>query len=238
MRASVDTYSFRPETPTLIHHLEEVLIGLASEEIQPRNFEITPEMTHVVFFVLHGFRIHIRELSAIRVQLQHLLREFIEFGLLWLLFRLLKEHLPHSLRREIIGSFICRCVAKQIGYGFLQFLDRNRETVGFVVPRHVSEGVAESVSVRATKRSDGEEAILCDVTEIFDLGLQAPIPFVFRQQFVFVEKSGRVAPVSKSLFANTKNRSEEGSVPRIEATHVMVAGHATVHDCRITLLCN
>lgn len=102
----------------------------------------------------------------------------------------------------------------------------------------MSEGVAESVSVRATKRSDGEKAILCDVTEIFDLGLQAPIPFVFRQQFVLVEKSNRITPVNKRLLANTKNRSEGGSVPRIEATHVMVAGHATVHDCRIALLCN
>lgn len=27
-------------------------------------------------------------------------------------------------------------------------------------------------------------------------------------------------------------------VPRIEPTHVVVTGHATVHDCRISLLCN
>lgn len=155
MRASVDTHPFCPETTTLIHHLEEVLIRLASEEIQPRNFEITPEMTHVVLFVLHRFRIHIRELSTIRVQLQHFLRELIVFGLLWLLFRPLKKHLPHSLRREVIGSFIRRCVTEQIGHSFLQFLNRNRETIGLVVPCHVSERVTEPVSIHVTKQSGG-----------------------------------------------------------------------------------
>lgn len=70
----------------------------------------------------------------------------------------------------------------------------------------MKKGITESVSTDGNKRLGGEKVILCDVTEIFDVGLQAPIPFILRQQFVFVEKSDHLIPVRKRKYKKIDKR--------------------------------
>lgn len=48
------TYSFHPEATRAIHHIEEIFILLTSEPVQPRDLEVTPEMTHVIVLLLAG----------------------------------------------------------------------------------------------------------------------------------------------------------------------------------------
>jgi len=40
------------------------------------------------------------------------------------------------------------------------------------------------------RRRTDEVGLLCDITEVFDLGLQTPVPFVLHQERVFIEMSG------------------------------------------------
>lgn len=91
-------------------------------------------------------------------------------------------------------ALVCRGIAENVGHRLFQFLDRDRETVDFLVAFHVQEGVVG------------------DVAEVLDLGFDAPVPVVFLEQLVLVEEAA------------------------VEATHVVVALHASVHDSLVALL--
>lgn len=46
-------YSFHPKATASVHHFKEVLVLLAAEPAELRNFEIGPEVAHVVGLSLH-----------------------------------------------------------------------------------------------------------------------------------------------------------------------------------------
>lgn len=50
----------------------------------------------------------------------------------------------------------------------------------------------------------GEETLLSDITEVLDLGLQAPVPFVLCQQLVLVEKPNPPILVRNRSLADVK----------------------------------
>ena len=76
-----------------------------------------------------------------------------------------------------------------------------------------------------------KEGLLGDVTEVLDLGLQAPVPLVLCKQGVLVEETAR--HISMSI---NSGRLEKSNIPRIEPAHGVVALKTTVHDSSIALL--
>lgn len=94
------TYTFHPKPPTTIHHLEKVFILFTSEPAEFGDFEVGPEMAHIVLLSFHSLRINGWQRSSRRIASQNLLWEgvFVIRIILWqfvCLLRLrLNEHFP------------------------------------------------------------------------------------------------------------------------------------------------
>lgn len=143
----VVTYSFHPKSSTAIHHLEELFIFPTSEPTESGDFEIRPEMTHVVFLALHVFGIDIWEGSARWVAAKDVFGQGTLLGFLfflWLFWLRLDEHFPQTLGGDIVDSLVCGCVSEDVRDGFFQFLDRNGEAVCLVRFDHLEEWVTVS----------------------------------------------------------------------------------------------
>lgn len=144
------TYSLHPKSSTAIHHLEEVFIFLTPEPTEFRDLEIRPEMAHIVLLSLHCLRIDLRNRGVVGVASQNFFRQrMLEVGVifrnvLWLFRLRLNEHLPKSLRGQVVDSFVCGCVSEDIGYRLLQLLDCDCESVGLVRFDHLEERVTIS----------------------------------------------------------------------------------------------
>lgn len=95
------THSFIPESTTAVHHVEKVLVRLAAEPIQARNFEVTPEMTHVVTFAFHGLGVDVIKVLVTGFGQENLIGKLLllllRLGRLLLLGGALEEHLPQAL---------------------------------------------------------------------------------------------------------------------------------------------
>lgn len=77
--------------------------------------------------------------------------------------------------------------------------------------------------------------ILGDVAEVGDFGLHAPVPFILEQKRVVVEEAkSQKGSVKRCLDCTCRPSCS----PRVEATHEVVALHATIHDRSIALLSN
>lgn len=136
------THPLIPETTTAVHHIEEILVFLASEPIQARNLKITPEMAHVVAFTLHGLGVDVIKVVGVRVGLQDLFRQLllcIGRGL-WLGHGL-QEHLPQTLGLEVVLALVSCGVPEDVGDGLAKFFDGNGESVGLVGLGHFHERI-------------------------------------------------------------------------------------------------
>ena len=197
------TYPLHPEPAALVHHLEEVLVLLAPEEVQAGDLEVGPEVAHVVLLTLHGVQVDLEQTVAARLAAQYLLGQGrlvvgVVLGQLLLLLGLgLGEHLPEPLRRDVVQALVGRGVAEDVGHRLLELLDGDGEAVRLVVVDHGQEGVAgmklanwEGFRLKGPRGWD----ILGDVAEVLDLGLQAPVPLVLRKQRVLVEESATCQP--------------------------------------------
>lgn len=79
--------------------------------------------------------------------------------------------------------------------------------------------------------------VLCNVAKVGNFGLDAPVPLVLEQQGMVVEETG--SQVSEVFATNAvEARWIKRDSPRVEATHEVVALHATIHDGSIALLGN
>ena len=205
--ARFETYSLHPEATATVHHLEEILIRLAAEEVQAGDLEVTPEMAHVVFLAFHRFRVDFGKSAVAGLCAEDVFGERLlfvvfrvalgqVFGLDLLFWLGLDEHLPQTLRGEVVDALVGGGVAEDVGDCLLQLFHGNGETICLVVPGHVHERVVGNVA------------------EVLDIGLNTPVPVVLLQKFVLVEEA------------------------RVEAAHVVVGFHASVHDSLITLLRN
>ena len=175
---------------TSVHHLKEVIVLLASEPTQTSNFKVGPEMTHVVFLAFHSLGVDIREGVATRFILQdvlgqgrNLIHRRLRGGFLWL-----DEHFPETLRSDVVEAFVGRGVAENVGDSLAKFLDSNSETVRLVGLDHLEEGVAGPC--QSTDEMEWiVEYSLSNVTEVGNLRLNTPVPFVLQQQGVVVEEA-------------------------------------------------
>ena len=139
------THSFRPETPTLVHHVKELFVLLAPEPVQASNLEVAPEMAHVVGLAFHRLGVNLGHGVVARFVLQDLFGQLVLLfarGLLFLLRRLFEEHLPQAFRRQVVLSFVGGRVAEDIRDGLAKFFDRDRETVSLVGLGHLDERIA------------------------------------------------------------------------------------------------
>lgn len=139
------TYPFVPESTTSVHHGEEIFVFLAAEPIQASNFEVTPEMAHVVALAFHGLRVDVLQVVVARVSLQNLVGQFALVFLLrwnfWLLW-LLQEHFPQTLGFEIVLAFVSSRIPEDVGDCLSKFLHCNSETVCFIGLGHFEERIA------------------------------------------------------------------------------------------------
>ena len=69
------TYSLHPEAAAAIHHLEEIFVWLAAEEVEAGDLEVTPEMAHVVLLAFHGFRVDVWQFSIAWLGLENVFGE-------------------------------------------------------------------------------------------------------------------------------------------------------------------
>lgn len=191
------TYPLHPETTAAVHHLEEVLVFLASKEAQTGNLEVGPEMAHVVVLALHSLGVDLGHGVTTGLRAQDFFGQGRCFWILRLLLRFgfglgLDKHLPEALGRQVVHALVSGGVAPDIGDSLAELLDSDGKAIRLVVVDHSLERIAVK-SVRhgaGTERETGSN-ILCDVTEVLDLGLQAPVPFVFGKQRVLVEEPAR-----------------------------------------------
>lgn len=139
----------------MIHHLEEIFIGLGTEEIQAGNLEIGPEMAHVVLFALHGLRVNVGELVGAGVGAQDLLGKTRLRSLGLLLGLGLDEHLPQTLRGDVVEALVGGGVAEDVGDGLAEFLDGDGEAVGLVALDHLEEGVTGGGTMLVGCSGDG-----------------------------------------------------------------------------------
>jgi hypothetical protein len=143
---SIITYPFIPETATSVHHGEKVFVFFAAEPIQAGNFEITPEMAHIIALAFHSLRVDILQIVVTGFSLQNFVGQFVllaTFGWnLWLLW-LLQEHLPQTLGLQIILAFVCGCIPENVGDCLSELLHCNSEAVGLVGFGHLEEWVTE-----------------------------------------------------------------------------------------------
>lgn len=108
MSFQAGTYPFHPESTTTIHHLEEVLIFLASEPTESGNLEIGPEMTHIVLLALHGFAVNERQSILSSVVAEDFFWE-APIGLIVDFLRIVMgfdEHFPKTLGFEVVDSLV------------------------------------------------------------------------------------------------------------------------------------
>lgn len=211
------TYSLHPESTTLIHHLEEILVFLAAEPRQAGDLKVGPEMAHVVLLALHCLRINIWQVvfSIEKLPWNWWAVVWIVLWLgLWLVWLRLNEHLPQALGCNVVDALICGCVTPDIWHGFLEFLDGNGKTIGLVGSNHLLE------------------RIVGNVAEVLDLWLKTPVPIVTGKKLMLIEESER-APVSYALSQHILR-----NIPRVKSAHGVIRLHATVHNSSITLLGN
>lgn len=184
------TYSFIPKATASVHHSEEIFVLLATEPIQTSNFEVTPEMAHVVAFSFHGLRVDILQIVVTRIGLQDLVGQFALVVLLWdfWLLRLLQEHLPQTLGFQVVLALVGGRVAEDVGDCFPKLFDCDGETVCLVGLGHLEEWITGS-EVRDLTSISMASDLLGNVAEVGDLGLQAPIPFILHQQRMLVKVS-------------------------------------------------
>ena len=209
------TYSLHPESTTLIHHLEEILIFLAAEPRQAGNLKVGPEMAHVVLLALHRLRIDIWEvvLSIEKLSWDWWAVVWIVLWLrLWLIWLWLDEHLPQALGGDVVDALICGCITPDVWHGLLELLDGNGETIGLVGSNHLLE------------------RIIGNVAEVLDLWLKTPVPIVTGKKLMLIEESER-AFVSYALSEQIRK-----NIPRVKSAHGVVRLHATVHNSSISLL--
>lgn len=155
------TYSFHPEASALIHHLKELFVLLASEPVQTRNLEITPEMAHVIFLAFHGLGVNLLEIVLARVSLQDLLRQLdllLLFRLGFLLWGIFEEHLPQSLGLEVVLALIGGGISEDIRNSLFELLDGDCEAICFVVFNHLEERVTDSGVSRQEERDGTPES--------------------------------------------------------------------------------
>ena len=122
------TYSLHPEATAPVHHLEEVFIRFAAEEVEAGDFEVAPEVAHVVFLALHRFGVDFGELAVAGLGVEDVFGQRLLFVVFWvalgqvlgldLLFWLgLDKHLPQTLGGEVVDALVCRSVAEDVGDG-------------------------------------------------------------------------------------------------------------------------
>ena len=209
------TYSLHPESTTLIHHLEEILVFLAAEPRQTGDLKVGPEMAHVVLLALHRLRIDIWQvvLSIKKLPWNWWAVVWIVFRLgLWLVWLWLDEHLPKALGGDVVDALICGCVTPDVWHSLLELLDGNGETVGLVGSNHLLE------------------RIVGNVAEVLDLWLKAPVPIVTGKKLMLIEES------DNTFVSYTRSKHIRKNIPGVESTHGVVRFHATVHNSSITLL--
>jgi hypothetical protein len=140
------TYPFIPETATPVHHGEEVFVFLAAEPIQSSNFEVTPEMAHVVALAFHSLRVDVLQIVVTGFSLQDFIGQFVLLVLLrwnlWLL-RLLQEHLPQTLGLEVVLALVCGRISENVGNCLSKLLYCNSEAVCLVGLGHLEEWITE-----------------------------------------------------------------------------------------------
>lgn len=127
----------------MIHHLEEILICLAPEEVKAGNFEVGPEVAHVVFLSLHSVGVKLGRLQAVGVGGEDFLGKRWVSRLGFLLRGVVDKHLPETLGGDVVKAFVGGGVAEEVGDGLLELLDGDGETISLVVLDHLQEGVAE-----------------------------------------------------------------------------------------------
>lgn len=211
-----DTHPFHPEATGAIHHLEEVFILLASEPVQSRNFKVGPEMAHVVDLALHGFGINLRQRTLTGLGLQYVLGQWLRLAI-----RILGVFLGELVRGN--GAGLWRTILVVTFFWLEEHLPQALALQA--VLSLVRGSISEYVGHRLFQLLDGDgeaigfvvalhvhKGIVGHVAEVLDFGLHSPVPVVFLQQLVLVEEA------------------------RVEATHVMVGLHASIHDGSITLL--
>lgn len=107
-------------------------------------------MAHVVLFAFHGLGIN-RGKSIVARFTSH---DFLGQGRVVeiqhrLLLRLLRldEHLPETLRSQIVEALVGRGVTENIGNSLAKLFDSNGKSVSLVVLNHLEEGITgEDVS--------------------------------------------------------------------------------------------
>src|SRR4051812_9246728 len=72
--------------------------------------------------------------------------------------------------------------------------------------------------------------ILCNITEVLDLWLQPPVPFILGEKRVLVEES-----VASMLVRPSSEFMAQRSIPRVESAHGVVALQPTIHDSGVSL---
>lgn len=182
-----ETYPLHPETTAAVHHLEEVLIGLAAEKVEASNFKVGPEMTHVVLFALHALRVDL--LGALGLVAGNLLGQVV------LLLRLvglgLDEHLPQALRGQVVEALVGRRIAEDVRDGLAELFHGDSEAICLVVLDHGKERVTVQALLVNGKPGGTPPLrhVLGDVTEVADLGLQTPVPLVLLEKLVLVKET-------------------------------------------------
>lgn len=75
-------------------------------------------------------------------------------------------------------------------------------------------------------------SLLCNIAEILDFWLQAPIPFVLQQKRVSIKEP------RPGLAVRNDAKMATMYSPRVKPAHVVIAFHATIHNGSISLLPN
>ena len=154
-RALASSYTFHPKPSTAIHHLEEVFVLLTSKPTEFGDFEIRPEMAHIVLLPLHSFGIDGWERSSRWVTPEDLFRQrvFVVWIVFWQLFRLLwlrlDEHFPKTLGGQVVDSLVCGCISEDVRHSLFQLLDCNGEPVRFIRLDHPQKWITKHVSSAA-----------------------------------------------------------------------------------------
>lgn len=155
------THSFIPESTTAVHHVEEVLVRLAAEPIQARNFKVTPEMAHIVALAFHSLRVDVVEVLVTGFGQENLVGKLLLLlllGLGWglLLRGALQEHLPQALGLEVVLALVCRRVAENVGNGLAKLLDCDGKAVGLVRLGHLDKWITD---IQVNNRVAGRQMV-------------------------------------------------------------------------------
>lgn len=136
------TYAFHPEASTAVHHLEELFVLFAAEPIKAGNFEVGPEMTHVVRLAFHGLGVDVGQVVAVGVRTQNFFGQRRLVGdRLFLLLDGVDEHLPQALGLEALEALVGGSISEDVGDSLAKFLDSDGETVSLVGIDHGPERI-------------------------------------------------------------------------------------------------